>query len=192
MGSNFRQRSVFERHNFIIRFISRVYSLFPINFLKVLLNYHRNTPGKIGYGIRYCLIKNIAESCGNNVAIDVGVFLINPEKISFGSNVSINPMSYLSAIGGLKIGSNVSIAHRVTIMTSTHNYNNLVTPIKYQGLALAPVVIADNVWIGAGVTILSGKKIGSGSIVGANSLVTKDIPNCQIWGGVPAKLLKVR
>ena len=187
-----RKQSVFERYNFIIRMITRLYSLLPINFLKRLLNFHRNTSGKIGYGIRYCIIKNIAESCGDNVAIDVGVYFINPERMSFGSNVSINPMSYLSGIGGLKIGNDVSIAHRVTIMTSTHNYADVSTPIKYQGLTICPVEIADNVWIGAGVTILSGRKIGYGSIVGANSLVTKDIPDFQIWGGVPAKLLKTR
>jgi acetyltransferase-like isoleucine patch superfamily enzyme len=77
-------------------------------------------------------------------------------------------------------------------MTSTHNYADVSTPIKYQGLTISPVEIADNVWIGAGVTVLSGRKIGYGSIVGANSLVTKDIPDFQIWGGVPAKLLKTR
>ena len=186
------KRGVFGKYRFIIILFSWFYSLFPRSILNSLLTLHRNTPGKIGYGIRYCIMKNLAISCGENVAIDVGVFFYHPEQMSFGSNVSINPMTYLSGIGGLIIGSNVSIAHRVTIMTASHKYEDIQMPIRNQGLIIKQVQIEDNVWIGAGVTIVAGKTIGTGSIVGANSLVTKDIPINEIWGGVPAKFLRSR
>lgn len=182
----------FNRFKPIILIVSRFYSLFPKKSLKRMLNFHRNTSGNLGYGIRYCIMKNLAISCGENVAIDVGVFFFNPENMSFGNNVSINPMTYLSGIGGLTIGNDVSIAHRVTIMTATHNYDDINIPIKKQGITIKPVSIGDNVWIGAGVTIVAGKSIGSGTIIGANSLVTKDIPMNEIWGGVPAKYLRKR
>lgn len=189
INGNYR---TFDRYKLIISSICWFYSLFPKRILKRLINFHRNTRGKIGYGIRYCILKNLALSCGNNVAIDVDVFLFHPERMSFGNNVSINPMTYLSGIGGLTIGNNVSIAHRVTIMTATHNYKSTNIPIRDQGLIIKPVKIDDNVWIGAGVTIVAGKSIGSGTIIGANSLITKDIPSNEIWGGVPAKYLKSR
>ena len=186
------EAGVFYRFRIVIRIVCFVYSLLPKRVLKKLLGFHRNMGGNIGYGIRYCLMKNLASSCGENVAIDVGVFLLYPENMSFGNNVSINPMCYLSAFGGLYIGDNVSIAHRVTIMTSTHNYDNPDVPIRNQGISSKSVYINNNTWIGAGVTILAGTTIGSGSIIGANSLLTKDVPINQVWGGIPAKYLKSR
>ena len=191
-GNETNKIGVFSRYRILINIISWLYSLLPIKVLKLILTFHRNTPGKIGYGLRYCIMKNLAVSCGDNVAIDVGVFFYHPERMSFGDNVSINPMTYLSGIGGLKIGNNVSIAHRVTIMTASHRYDDKQLPIRDQGLIIKQVMIEDNVWIGAGVTIVAGKSIGSGSIIGANSLITKDIPQNEIWGGVPAKFLKAR
>lgn len=188
-----KQKSkVFGRFKIIISAVSFFYALFPKKVLKKLLVFHRNTSGNIGYGIRYCIIKNLAISCGENVSIGVGVFFFHPERMSFGNNVSINPMTYLSGIGGLTIGNDVSIAHRVTIMTATHRYEDKCIPIRDQGLIIKPVSIEDNVWIGAGVTVVAGNIIGSGSIIGANSLVTKNIPQNEIWGGVPAKYLKSR
>ena len=187
-----RKSKAFNKYGTVILIVSRFYSLFPKSILKRMLNFHRNTSGNIGYGIRYCIMKNLAISCGENVAIDIGVFFFNPDKMSFGNNVSINPMTYLSGIGGLTIGNDVSIAHRVTIMTATHNYEDISIPIKKQGITIKPVHIGDNVWIGAGVTVVAGKSIGSGTIIGANSLVTKDIPKNEIWGGVPAKHLRKR
>lgn len=187
-----RQEKKFDRYKRLIGVFCRLYSIFPQKALKILLNFHRNTSGKIGYGIRYCILKNLAHSCGDNVSVDVGVFFFHPENMSFGDNVSINPMSYLSGIGGLSIGNNVSIAHRVTIMTASHNHESKEIPIRDQGLIIKPVTIGDDVWIGAGVTIVAGKTIGTGSIIGANSLVTKNVPTYEIWGGVPAKYLKSR
>lgn len=127
----------------MIRIICAFYSIFPIFLLKILLTAYRNTPGKIGYGIRYCILKNLAVSCGENVAIDVGVFFFHPERMSFGNNVSINPMSYLSGIGGLTIGNDVSIAHRVTKMIAIHNYEDIDTPTR--GTNHKSAMIEDNI-----------------------------------------------
>lgn len=187
-----KRQKDYDKNKKIVNIIVFIYSLLPKSLLKKLLVLHRNTTGLLGYGLRYGLLKNIAKTCGDNVAIDVGVFLIHPENMEFGSNVSINPMSYLTGSGGLKIGNNVSIAHRVTIMTATHNYDNIDIPIKQQGVVFKPVTIEDDVWLGANVVIVAGRTISTGSIIGANSLVTKNVPNHEIWGGVPAKFIKKR
>ena len=85
----------------------------------------------------------------------------------------------------IKIGNNVKISHDVTIMdTDAHS-------IEYEGYEQTkPIVIGDNVWIGTRVTILKGVRIGNGAIIGAGSVVTRDIPENCIAVGVPARIIR--
>ena len=101
-------------------------------------------------------------------------------------------MCYIDAEGGIEIGNNVSIAHRSTILSSNHGYTDPIIPIKYQEMTLAKTIILDNVWIGCGCTILAGVEIGSGTVIGANSIVTKSIPENSVAIGSPAKRIKSR
>ena len=82
----------------------------------------------------------------------------------------------------------------VTILDNSHGetgYKSLIiTPHERQLYSKGKIIIEDNVWIGDKVTILSGVKIGIGSIIGANSVVTKDIPPYSIAAGVPSKIIK--
>lgn len=79
------------------------------------------------------------------------------------------------------------------VYTKNHAFSNLDTPMMYQGyLETKPVYIEDDVWIGGRVIILPGRRIGKGAIVGAGSVVTKDVPDYAIVGGNPAKVLKYR
>lgn len=148
--------------------------------------------GNKGLVIRYILLKTIAKDCGDNVSIHPSVYLLNPQNIHIGNNVSIHPMCYLDATGGIYIDRDVSIAHGVTIMSTTHTYDDLAIPIKDQPFEVLQTTIEENVWIGAKATILAGIKIGSGSIVGANCVVTKLVPPDVIVAGVPAKIIKKR
>ena len=86
------------------------------------------------------------------------------------------------------------MGRRVTITDNSHGKNTSyvefqLSPCKRNIYSKGPVIIEDNVWIGDKATILAGVKIGFGSIVGANSVVTKDVPPYSIVGGVPAKIL---
>ncbi len=78
------------------------------------------------------------------------------------------------------------------IITNTHNFENCDIPMRTQGLKNISVTIEDDVWIGSRVIILPGIKIGKGSIIGAGAVVTKDVPEYSIVGGVPAKLIRSR
>lgn len=79
------------------------------------------------------------------------------------------------------------------IYTSNHCMDRVDVPMWRQGFTeVRPVVIEDDVWIGARVTLLPGVHIGRGSVIGAGSVVTKDVPAYSIVGGNPARVLKYR
>ena len=99
-------------------------------------------------------------------------------------------MSYLECFGGIYIGNDVSIAHGVTIMSEEHIYKVNGIPIKDQGKSFSSVIIRDNVWIGGSCVILPGVKIGNNAVIGAGSVVTKDIPDNVCAAGNPCKVIR--
>ena len=81
----------------------------------------------------------------------------------------------------------------VVIMTNSHNFERIDIPMNIQGSAVPKkVVIGNDVWIGTRAIILPGTTIGNGAIIGAGAVVTKDVPEYGIVGGVPAKLIRNR
>ena len=108
------------------------------------------------------------------------------KNIKIGKNVFINSCCRFQDQGGIEIGDNVLIGHNVTIATLNHEIN----PEKRANLTPASVKIGNDVWIGADCTILPGVNIGDGAIVGAGSVVTKDVIKNTIAAGNPAKLIK--
>jgi len=149
-------------------------------------------PNPIGNEIRVRIMKKFFKRLGKNVVICEGVVFKHPENIEIGDNVSLNEFCYLHGIGGLKIGNNVRIAPYVCIYTHNHKFDDRSKLIVEQGLEKKPVVIEDDCWIGSNVIILAGVKIGKGSVIGAGSVVTKDIPPYSVAVGVPAKVIRKR
>lgn len=92
-----------------------------------------------------------------------------------------------------RIGDNVMMGPQCYIYTRNHRHDNIDIPMIKQGVEdWKPVTIEDDVWIGSRVTILPGVHIGKGVIIGAGSVVTKDIPPYTIVAGNPAKIVKYR
>lgn len=187
-----RGRDRLKRIEMFVNIMIYIFKLFPIGFREKMFIFVRGLQGNIGLLVRYVLLKTIAKECGNNVVCHSGVYIFRPGNLSIGDNVSIHPMCYLDAVGGIQIGNDVSIAHGATLMSSTHVYIDMDIPIRDQGVNIGMIKIDDNVWIGAKSTILCGLTINAGSIVGANSVVTKNISKNVIVGGVPAKIIKYR
>ncbi|MGQ7771690.1 acyltransferase [Bacillus sp. WC2507] len=187
-----RNRDKLRKFKKIIDILVKIFLILPKPIVRFLLTYNRRNSSKMAMLLNYLCVKKLAKSCGDNVAIFSNVYLLNIENLEIGNNVSIHPMCYIDAVGGIQIKNDVSIAHATSILSSEHVYDNLLVNIKDQGLKLKRTVIENNVWIGAGVRILSGVKIKSGSIVAAGAVVKKDVQNDLIVGGVPAKLLKAR
>lgn len=187
-----RGREKFRKYKRLINLLSVFISIFPLRIRKKFFVNARNTKGRIGLALRYAIIKTIAKNIGDNVSIHENVYIYCPENLNVGNNVSIHPMCYIDATGGIDIGNDVSIAHMVTVMSTTHLFNDIVVPIKDQGCESKETVIESNVWIGAKATVLYGVKISQGSIVGANSVVNKDIPEYSVAAGNPTKIIKER
>lgn len=102
---------------------------------------------------------------------------------TFGERVFINQGCFLLDFGGITIGDRVLIGPRVTLSTSGHP----VEPDeRFDYITHAPIVIEDNVWIGAGATIAPGVTIGHDSVVGAGTVVAKDVPPLSVVTGVTA------
>lgn len=107
-------------------------------------------------------------------------------------NSSTNRGCYLGATGGIEIGENVLLGPNITIISETHIFDRVDLPIKNQGIKALPVKIEDGVWIGTNVIVLGGVTIGKDSIIGASSLVNKNIPPRSIAFGIPAKPVRER
>lgn len=93
-------------------------------------------------------------------------------------------------IGPVTIGSHVNLAQGITVTALNHNFENMDLRIDEQGVSTKPVVIGDDVWIGANAVILPGITIGEHCVIAAGAVVTKDVPAHSLAAGVPAKVIK--
>ncbi len=128
-----------------------------------------------------------------SVLTALGVIARMGEGIAIGDNCSVGAYSFIAGQGGITIGNNVIMGPQVKIFSENHNYDVGSILIKDQGETRSAVVIKDNCWIGANVTILAGVTIPSGTVVAAGSVVTKSVlVENMIIGGIPAKQIKTR
>lgn len=185
-----RGRDKFKKYKKHINFLVKFCSFIPYKVRRKLFEHFRMLKGSKGLLIRYVLLKTLTESCGDNVSIHPNVYLFNPQKLTLGDNVSIHPLCYIEALGEIHIGNDVSIAHGVTIMSTTHIFDEKDININNQGTISDKTVINNNVWIGAKSTILSGITIESRAVIAANAVINKDVYSNTVVGGIPAKVLK--
>lgn len=132
--------------------------------------------------------KLILNKCGKNINIENGASFSS--KVTIGDNSGIGVRAIL---GVCHIGNDVMMGPECIIYSRNHRFDKTDIPMRLQGYyEEEPVIIGNDVWIGARVIILPGVKIGNGSILGANAVVTKDVPDYAIVGGNPAKIIRVR
>jgi maltose O-acetyltransferase len=122
-----------------------------------------------------------------NSTVHIGANFFNPSNISIGEDTIIGDHCFLDGRAPLKIGNHVGIASQVLIYNDEHDINS-----PDYGNSFGPVEIGDYVFIGPRAIILPNIKIGRGAVIAAGAVVTKDIPDFEIWGGVPAKKISDR
>lgn len=110
--------------------------------------------------------------------------------VEIGQFSQVGPFTVILGGVGVRIGDNAMIGPHCCIAAGNHDYKQVEKPMRFAGdLASGPIVIEDNVWIGANVTITDGVRIGRDAVIGANSVVTKDVAPYDIVGGVPARVI---
>lgn len=133
--------------------------------------------------------KKIISFCGKNVNIEKGA-LFTPE-LSIGDNSGVGIKCEL--YGAIEIGRDVMMGPEVVIYTKNHKFININHTMRSQGYEeQQKVIIGDDVWLGRRVMIMPGCHIGKGSVVAAGAVITKDVPDYAVVGGVPAKIIKYR
>jgi len=124
---------------------------------------------------------------GKKSTIHCGARFFNPQNIFIGEGTIVGDHAFLDGRAKLEIGSHTDIASRVLIYNAEHNIHSQdFEPI------IKPVKIGNHVFIGPRVTILPNVKIGNGAVIAAGAVVTKNVPDSEVWGGIPAKKIGER
>ncbi len=170
-----------------------------LNLIRTKLFYPSARLIRFPFRIRGRKFINLGERLTTGVDCRIDAFSSTSDIcLFFGNDIQINDHVHIGAIEEVRIGNNVLIASKVFITDHNHGYygdeiskqsSPLVSPISRE-LVSSPVIIDDDVWLGEFVTVLPGVTIGKGAIIGAMSVVTKDIPPYSIAIGVPAKVFK--
>lgn len=115
-------------------------------------------------------------------------------QITIGDNINIGEDCHITAINQITIGNNVLMGKKVTISDNSHGMSDYkffnIPPEDRPLYSKGAVIIEENVWLGDKVTVLAGVCIGENSVIGANSVVTKDIPKNCVAVGIPATVIK--
>jgi len=121
-----------------------------------------------------------------SVAVFTPLYFNYGKHTKIGKNVFINFDCVFLDLGGITIEDNVLIAPKVSLLSEGHP----ISPGERHSLVPKPIHIKKNAWIGANATILQGVTVGENSVVAAGSIVSKDVPDNTIVGGIPAKIIK--
>ena len=165
------------------KIINRIFNIF-LDFELMILRWVGHIP--LHFKRRW-VYKIAGVKIGKGSTIHMGCNFFNPRAVSIGEDTIIGDHAFLDGRAPLTIGSHVDIASQVLIYNSKHDINDPnFTPVS------EPVVIEDYVFIGPRAIIQPGVKIGRGAVVAAGAVVTKDVPEFTIVGGVPAQVIGER
>lgn len=181
----------------IVEFVNRLY-LFKKT--KYFYSFFLKSVGKSSYIAKPLYLKGLGYiEIGCNVAVykNCRIEIIDQygdqkfvPRFSIGDYTQIHQNAHITCAGSIKIGKNVVIASNVTITDIIHQYTDIATPINWQRIELAPVEIGDQSYVYNNCVIVPGVKIGRHCIIGANSVVTNNVPDYCLAAGNPTRIVR--
>lgn len=149
-------------------------------------------PGwRFGYWLRGVLARRIFRRCGRGVLIKHGAYFGSGSEVELGDRSQVGHNARLDH--DVVIGDDVLMGPDVVMMSAGHAYEDPAVPINRQGQTeRRPIHVGNDVWIGTRVVVLPGVRIGDGAVVGANAVVTRDVPPYAVVAGVPARVVRMR
>ncbi|TSD63439.1 sugar O-acetyltransferase [Inquilinus sp. KBS0705] len=151
----------------------------------IQLSARLNSAGDIQQ-IRHILSEIIGNQIDESTTVFAPFYTNFGKFITIGKNVFINHACSFLDMGGITIEDHVLIGPRVNLVTENHPAD----PVERRALITRPIIIKRNAWIGANATILPGVTVGENSIVAAGAVVSKDVADNTVVGGIPAKFIK--
>lgn len=149
-------------------------------------------PGAIGIILRNIAYSFCFKKKRGMIWVQPRVTIVESRKLQVGNNCGINTGTYINAKGGIIFGNNVLIGSNVTISSGKHPIDGTEPPVFERPTEPLPIVIEDDVWIGANAVIMPGITLKKGTVVGAGAIVTKDTEEYSVVAGVPAKIIRYR
>ena len=113
-------------------------------------------------------------------------------EVEIGAKTVLGQECTISAYRRVRIGEQCVVADRAMFIDFDHGVVEVERPIRQQGIYMREVEVGSNVWIGYGVCVLRGVRVGDNSVLGTSSVVTRDVPANAVVGGIPAQLLRMR
>jgi len=160
--------------------------------LSILIGWLKYVPFPFAMRIRNRLYGHVLNKMGQSCNIADAVTITAPANLSLGNRVSIHPYCVFAGSGEIEIGNGVAIASSCILISESHIFDDAETLIKDQGLEAQPIRIGNDVWLGARVTVLGNVTINDGAVIGAGSVVTRDIPANSVAVGVPCQVVRTR
>ena len=147
--------------------------------------------GRLGLWLRRSCAQRMLKRCGKGIHIGKGASFGSGATVELGDNSAIPGGAWL--LGEVSIGNDVMMGPEVILISYNHRVDDLTRPMADQGAAESkPIVIGNDVWIGTRSIILPGVHVGDHAIVGAGSVVARNVPEWAIVGGNPARIIKYR
>ena len=145
-------------------------------------------------GLRNRFYRHHLAQVGRNFSTMSGVKIFEPSSVTIGDDVGINIGVIIDPMEGgrIEIGNSIGIGPYCVLRSADHGFSDPNVTFRKQPHVGGTIVIEDDVWLGSHVVVTRNVRIGRGSVIGAHSVVTKDIPPYSIAMGVPARVVKNR
>ena len=177
----------------IVRFLKKYKGhLFHLWLEEAFCWIFRPLPGLVGMYLRWLIYRFLFSELKSFCTIYPGCYFTHTYGIKAGKSFSPNSGVLIDGRGGVQIGDYVMIGPYSVIVSSNHAFQQMKAPMATLDHIMGPVEIGSDVWIGAHAVITAGVTIGNGAVVAAGAIVTENVSEFQIVGGVPAKVIGSR